>query len=423
MKDEIVLQEYNEHFISGYHLTAQERNYLKEYASIHPNTAWEQRFFFDELRDGLRIRTTSYVGIVELERLRIVIQPKFDPTFTKVIDMMLFAQGNAKWSQLQTVGSSGHNNLFILLVTRFIEETELLFRKGLKKDYIEEEDNLRHVRGRISIKENFLQNYNLPTKIYCSYDELVNNIKENQIILRVLELLTVTVLSERLKRRVHKLRTQFEILTNTYQENTWPKIVYNRLNDSYKTSHIFGKMLYENLFLQDYTKRQTNYFALLVNMNEVFEQFVGELLKQYLQRGTFKVVAGKRISDSILLEGERYRDIIPDLIVKDHTRDAVTVLDTKYKGYDLKRVSTEDIFQLSFYAQYYQTGENYAATIVYPVFKGTVSESRRIIETNKMAKNSGLIYLQSIHIMQTLEWIREMDKKSLQSLALRLIRP
>ncbi|MEK4083761.1 McrC family protein [Psychrobacillus sp. FSL K6-1415] len=421
MKDEIILQEYNEHFISGYHLTTQERNYLKEYAYIHTNKPWEQRFFVDELREGLRVRTTSYVGIIELERLRIIIQPKFDPTFAQVIDMMLYAQGNAKWWEQQTVGSAGHNNLFILLVTRFIEETELLLRKGLKKDYIEEDDNLRHVRGRISIKENALKNYNLPTKIYCSYDELVNNIKENQVILRVLELLTVTVLTEKLKRQVHKLRTQFEILTNTYQGNKWPHIIYNRLNDSYKMSHVFGKMLFENLFLQNYMKRQKNYFALLVNMNEIFEQFVGELLKQYLQKGTFKVMAGKRITDAMLLDGERYRDIIPDLVVQDYTRNVVTVLDTKYKGYDLKRVSTEDVFQLSFYAQYYQNGENYAATIVYPVFKGTVSESRRIIETNKRAKNSGLIYLQSIHIMQTLEWIREMDKKSLHSLALRLI--
>lgn len=421
MKDEIILQEYNEYLISGYHLTAQERNYLNEYACIHPNKPWEQRFFVDELREGLRIRSTSYVGIIELKRLRIMIQPKFDPTFTQVIEMMLFAQGNAKWSERQTVGNSGHNNLFILLATRFIEETELLLRKGLKKDYIQEEDNLRHVRGRISIQENAMKNYNLPTKIYCSYDELVNDVIENQVILRVLELLTVVLLPEKLKRQVHKLRTQFEMLTNTYQGNTWPLIVYNRLNDSYKMSHIFGKMLFEKLFLQDYTKRQSNYFALLVNMNEVFEQFVGEILKQYLQKGIFKVVAGKRITDAMLLEGERYRDIIPDLVVHDLTQNAVTVLDTKYKGYDLKRVSTEDLFQLSFYAQYYQTGENYTATIVYPVFKGTANETKRIIETNKNAKNSGKIYLQSIHITQALEYIRAKDKKSLQSLALRLI--
>ena len=421
MKDEIILQEYNEHFIPGYHLTEQERNNLKEYACIHRNKPWEQRFFVDELRDGLRIKTTSYVGIIELERLRILIQPKFDPTFTQVIDMMLFAQGHAKWSEQQTIGNAGHNNLFILLASRFLKETELLLRKGLKKDYVQEENNVRHVRGRILIRENAMKNYNYPTKIFCCFDELVNDVLENQLILCVLELLSAVPLPEQLKRQIHTFRTQFQMLTTTFQGKKWPHIVYNRLNEHYKMTHFFGKMLFEKLFLQDYTNHQLHTFTLLVNMNELFEQFVGEILRQYLHKGTFKVVAGKRITDAMLLEGARYRDMIPDLVVHDLNRNAVTVLDTKYKGYDVKRVSTEDLFQLAFYAQYFQTEETYAATIIYPVFKGTASESKRIIETNKRAKNSGRIYLQSIHIVQVLSWIRAKDEQSLQTLAKRLI--
>lgn len=421
MKNEIILQEFTEQVIPAYYLTNQERCYLKEIASIHNNKPWEQRFYFDELREGLRIRTTSFVGIIDLEHLRIIIQPKFDPTFTEVVDMMLFAKGNAKWSERQSIGQAGHNDLFTLLVDLFIEETELLLLKGLKKDYIEEYGNLLQARGRISIRENMVKNFNLPTKIYCVYDELIYDIIENQVILRVLEMLTIVKLPKHLKLHVHKLRTQFEMLTNTFYGNKWPHIVINRLNENYKMSHFFGRMLFEKLFLQDYMKKETNYFAFLVNMNEVFERFVGEILKKYLAHKAFKVVSNKRITNAMLLEGERYRDIIPDIVVYDLNKNTVTVIDTKYKGYDFKRVSTEDIFQLSFYAQHFQTGESYTATIVYPVFKGIDYQTRRVIETNKFSKNCGKIYLQSINIHQTLEWIKKNEEVLLKSLAKNLI--
>ncbi|WP_394190945.1 McrC family protein [Paenisporosarcina quisquiliarum] len=420
MKDEIKIQEYNERLIMGYECSEIDRSYLRHYATIHKNTPWEQRFYFDELKDGLRIRTTSFVGLIELERLRIIIQPKFDDTFTEVINMALFANGRPFWSEVETRGSMEKSELFRMLISKFLNETENLLKKGLKKDYVEHSGNLKQVRGKVSLRKNALHNYNLPNNIYCEFDELTQDIVENQLILKVLTLLDKLPLESYLKHRIYMLQIQFSSICVPYEERKWPELSYNRLNDNYRVVHTFGRFIFEKLFLQNYTASDNNHFAFLVDMNELFERFVGAVLKRYLPPH-FRVTEGQRITNAVLLDGLRYRDVIPDIIVRDERLERTYVIDTKYKAYDFKKVITSDIFQLAFYAQYFQKADIYKATIVYPVFKGIEHITSNKIELNKHAVHSGCLFLKSVSIDQVLEDIKLRNKAGLKRTALNLL--
>lgn len=419
MKVEYIFSEYSERLIQ-YELTNDERNYLQDISCIHKNTPWEQRFYFDELRTGLRIKTTSYVGVIELENIRIIIQPKFDKQFDKVMDMMLFAKGHALWKQVKTTGSVHTNNLFIKFAGLFVSQAEDLLQNALKKDYVPKENNLKNVSGRILIRENVMRNFNLPTSIYCQYDELMYDVLENQVVLTVLEMLAKLNIGD-LKQQILRLRQQFEMICKPYIGSKWPTFTYNRLNEMYRLVHIFGRYLFERLFLQKHRQQYSTFqFAFLLDMNELFELFVFQLLNHYCPV-SFSVQHGKRLTDAFLLEGQRYRDIIPDLLVTNRNSGETYVLDTKYKGYDLKRVSTNDLYQLSIYAQYFQIAESYKATIIYPVFNGVNETTERYIEINRKAKLNGKIVMRSISIEQVLKWIAQRKNNELRILVKQLV--
>lgn len=419
MKVEYILSEYSERLIQ-YELTNDERKYLQEISCIHKNTPWEQRFYFDELRTGLRIKTTSYVGVIELENIRIIIQPKFDEQFDNVIDMLLFAKGHALWKQVNTTGTVHKNNLFLKFIELFVSEAEDLLQNALKKDYVSKEENLKNVSGRILIRENAMRNFNLPTSVYCQYDELIYDVLENQVILTVLEMLAKLNIGD-FKQQILHLRQQFEMICKPFNGNRWPNFTYNRLNEMYRLVHILGKYLFERLFLQNHRQQHSTFqFSFLLDMNELFELFVFQLLNQYCPV-SFSVQHGKRLTDAFLLDGQRYRDIIPDLLVTNRNSGETYVLDTKYKGYDLKRVSTNDLYQLSIYAQYFQRAESYKATIIYPVFNGVNETTERYIEINRKAKMNGKIALRSISIELVLKWIAQRKNDELRILIKQLV--
>ncbi|HWI49423.1 MAG TPA: hypothetical protein VNU45_14485, partial [Rummeliibacillus sp.] len=301
----------------------------------------------------------------------------------------------------------------------FVAEAENLIQNALKKDYVTKENNLKNVSGRILIRENAMRNFNLPTSIYCQYDELMYDVLENQVVLTVLEMLSKLQIGD-LQQRIFHLRLQFEMICKPFKGKRWPNFTYNRLNEMYKLVHIYGKYLFERLFLQNHRQYSNFQFAFLIDMNELFELFVCQLLNQYCPAG-FSVQHGKRLTDAFLLDGQRYRDIIPDLLVTNRNSGETYVLDTKYKGYHLKRVSTNDLFQLSIYAQYFQNAESYNATIIYPVFNGINETTERYIEINKRAKMNGRIALRSISIEQVLKWVAQRKNDELRMLVKQLV--
>jgi 5-methylcytosine-specific restriction enzyme subunit McrC len=187
MKQQFVVSEYSDDiFIPNYELTQEERLYLAKSSIIYEKRPWEKRFYFDELKNGLRLQTQSWVGVIELEKARIVIQPKFNKGFTALLEMISFIEELPFYQWQDTDGAIGKTDLLEILVRVFLKEAEHVLKIGLVKEYITEAVNLVNLRGRVEFRQNLKQNYNLPNKVYCEYDELVTNIVDNQILLSVL---------------------------------------------------------------------------------------------------------------------------------------------------------------------------------------------------------------------------------------------
>lgn len=422
MKQAFIVTEYSNVLLEDYDLSHEEREYLTRTSIIHESRPWERRFYFDELKNGLRIKTESWVGVIELERARIVIQPKFNHGFQSLVDMISFIDELPFYQRRDTSGTVRKTNFLEILILLFLKEVEQVIKVGFMKDYVTEEDYLSNLRGRVDFKTNLQRNYNLPTKVYCYYDELVTNIVENQILLSVLAKISSLNLQANTKRWLNTLRSQFETICVEYAGHDWPKFQYNRLNKHYERAHKIGKYLWENSSLTTFFTKNHFYYSFLIDMNELFEKFVVQLLRKYLPKH-YKVLANKRITDAITVDGASYRHIIPDIIIENERTNERKVIDVKYKQYANKRVETDDVFQLAFYAQNQMksSGSVYESTIIYPKFIDDPVKDDIVVTLNMNSTYPGKLFMKFIQIEDLLSSIRNQEIAKLNDEVGRLV--
>lgn len=416
-KKVIKLSEYSEALLP-ISLTDEDRIYLHEASLINEKRPWEKRFYVDELINGVRLKTTSFVGTIEISSYRIIIQPKFKNNFVDVMKMIAFSEDDPFTVNRETKVSLEKSDFFILLANQFLSMAERIVFQ-LKKDYVLYKESLKSVRGRIQMLETAKTHYLLPTAVVCEYDELNTDILENQIILTVLRKIEKHP-DFRGKPQLLRVLRPFETFCRHYEGKKYPSFSYNRLNQHYEPIHKIGKLLFEGLFNDNFQGKSDSFMTVLIDMNELFERFIMQMFKKFLPKN-YIVSHGKQITDAITRDDKSYRYIIPDIVVTNKLSKETNIIDTKYKNYDFKKIETDDIFQLTFYAQYFQKSAPCNSMIIHPVFDGYQEHSFNI-DTNKHSV-PGKITVQSIQIEEILHWIetkqfQKLKEKSLQVLSI-----
>src|SRR5690554_4021195 len=145
MKQVEYLREYDTLFLKNVTLSVDEREYLSRLSKGGTN---KPRFNFDELRTGLRFTSSSWVGVIELSSIIIVIYPKFKKKFRAMTDMICFVEGLPFYCQEDVSGGERELAFDELLVHMFLYETKKVLQTGIVKEYVEEEESLRQLRGR-----------------------------------------------------------------------------------------------------------------------------------------------------------------------------------------------------------------------------------------------------------------------------------
>lgn len=424
MKEIHNITEYQQKLLEGYQLTAEERDYLTALSVIDRGSGLERRFSFQEWRAGLHIETYSWVGVIDMEHVRIIIWPKFNRGFEALVDMICFVQRIPFYQPRKTSSDIGTSDLMELIINLFLIELEQLFHRGIVKEYVNEEDNLRQLRGRPDFLANLRENYNLPDSIYCRYDELVTDVAENQVILAALDIAHLFKLLPVTAKKLHRFRTEFSLLCQPFRGDVWPDFQYHRLNAHYRTAHKLAHYIISRVSVRNvYQFSHEAFCSLLVDMNKLFEDFIRELLMVYLP-SNYKVRGQSPIMESITLNGASYRYIIPDLLVSDEESNKTTVIDTKYKNYEGKKLDTSDIFQLSYYAQYFHNTADapHLSTIIYPRYSGEESKADFSLQLLPGTAHEGRLQVRSVSIEEILEAVKQGKNEELQQIAKDVVR-
>ena len=248
------------------------------------------------LIDGrAEISTSSWVGVVRFSGLDIRVVPKLVGGELNVLRMIAFASGVdvlRRLPNLRALPPSGED--FLQLVCLFLsEEAGWVVRQGLLRDYRASEETLGVLRGRLNVREQYLRRFGRFDLLECRFDEYDGDIPENQLLSAALGEARYLARGPELSYEIGRLAAIWsEACVPPVLDPQWylDRITYGRRNRYYQTGHTLAALLLRYAGFTDlFDSRPGAVRTFLVDMNELFEQFVERLVTEALRGSPLRV--------------------------------------------------------------------------------------------------------------------------------------
>lgn len=351
-------------FIPGIVLSARDQRLAKSLKGVD----------IHEVRDGVSISASSWVGVVRFEAFTLRISPKL--TNIDIVRMLLVAGGLDRLRRYHA--TRGYElqdavSLFDLLALLFADACVMIVRDGLLRGYVAEEDDLPVIRGRLRVADQIRRRFGQVNRLECLFDDHHADIIENRILLTALMQCHRHVRHPVVRRRVHQLVDTFAAACSPLHEpwrDARTELTYNRLNGRYQEAHTLAWTLLEGMGTQDIlASGNTRGFVFLLDMNPLFERFVEVLVRSVFRDEPItiyaQVMSGSHIWD--VERNEAYKRIRPDLLITTNAGSQLAI-DAKYKRYDTRKLDESDIYQAFLYAHAFGSVGDIipAALIFYP---------------------------------------------------------
>ncbi len=324
---------------------------------------------------GKFIQARNYVGVLQTKSgLTIEILPKIaDKTDTDkskaVFIKMLRALKNFPFKSSNLASLKTQNlPLLEIFISMFLCELEALVKKGIKSDYITLENNLKFLKGKLNINEQIKRNSIHKERFYVGYSEFLSDIKINRIIKTTLKFLYKKSNFNKNQQKIRELLFIFdEVSTCEDYKNLFEKLIINRQVKHYEQTLLWCKIfLLGNSFTPH--KGDDLAFALLFDMNKLFESYVGNFIKKKLPSTALQH------SEKHLIEDPKGFKLRPDIFLKDKF-----IADTKWKiiRQDINesekkyKISQADLYQLYAYGKKHECSKLY---LIYPKIDGAKQE-------------------------------------------------
>lgn len=306
--------------------------------------------YFSLVYNGIKF--SHYVGIIQIGRLTLEILPKADKNnasnpakWQKVlIEMLSYCQ----LIKVETLGIGqvqlSSNRILDLYFSRFINKINQLLIKGLPKIYLPIEENLRVLKGRLNLPKQLRKNQLHPERFFVQHTTFSHQHLFNQVLQAALRVLAQVHLTPSLKLQLQQVLAIFPKLpAYSVEPRDFDLLFQVKKYQPYRELLEISRLILFN-FSPDIRNGQHHLFALLFDMNKLFEEYVFRRLKLLendklkVQRQTAKPFWQRRM-------------IRPDLVFQ--IGDKKYVLDTKWKVLNRETPSMEDLRQLYIYCQYF----------------------------------------------------------------------
>ena len=317
---------------------------------------------------GKFIQARNYVGVLQTKSgLTIEILPKIadknDAERSKAVFIkMLKTLKNFPFKSSNLASLKTQNlPLLEIFISMFLCELEALVKKGIKSDYVALEENLNFLKGKLNINEQIKRNSVHKERFYVGYSEFLSDIKINRIIKTTLKFLYKKSNFNKNQQKIRELLFIFdEVSTCEDYKNLFEKLIINRQVKHYEQTLLWCKIfLLGNSFTPH--KGDDLAFALLFDMNALFESYVGNFIKK-----KFSGIILQH-SEKHLVENPKSFRLRPDIFLKDKF-----IADTKWKIVKSRDdISQADLYQLYAYGKKYECGRLY---LIYPKIDGVEQE-------------------------------------------------
>ena len=269
---------------------------------------------------------------------------------------------NFKMTDLNTK----HSNIFEVFISMFLEQTNSIFKKGLKSNYIQVEGNEHFLKGKMLIAQQIRNNNINASYFYNQFDEFIIDIPENQLLKTTLHfLLNRSRDTDNLKLIRKQLILLDEVSDIHDFKETYHKIQLNRSHIYYKQAIEWAQIFLEN---KSFTSFRGNTLAcsILFPVERVFESYIAQLTIQAIPE--FEI--GTQETSYWLFdkteETPRAYNLRPDLVLR--TNSSTIIADTKWKMLNYLGPSQADLYQMyAYYTRYEHQKENVKEVVlIYP---------------------------------------------------------
>lgn len=284
------------------------------------------------------------------------------------------------------------DQLLEFVANYFADLVEKKIANGLYRWYVENEDNLTSIRGRIQIVEDCRRNYVVRQNTFCRFDEFSWDIPENQVVRQVSHFLSGWEFQIDTRFRLGRIDSLMdEVSRTTFSASDVDKFHYHRLNADYEQLHQLCSLFLDGASLSE-TAGIFSFRAFLIDMNKLFEKFVCQVVAERL---VMPLVA--EFQKRIFLDRGEKISMRPDLLIRDAS-GVLLAADCKYKKMINNEAENQDYYQLLAYCTAMKTDRG---LVVYPLHQ--TIEDRAIEEGASIVNSKIWIETVSIDLSQDLK--------------------
>ncbi|WP_310441620.1 McrC family protein [Sulfurimonas sp.] len=308
---------------------------------------------------GKVLQAQNYVGVIQTkDGTTIEILPKIqslnEEDSKKVLIKMLKTLKKSPFKNFNMANlKSSKMPLLEIFITMFLEELAKLIQRGIKSDYITKEENLKFLKGKLKINEQIKQNYIHKERFYVEYQEFLSDRAENRLIKTTLQYLYKKSKLNSNQQRIREFLFVFDEISISHDIKTdFSKVKPSRQMKDYEQVLLWCKtFLLENSFTP--YKGDDVAFALLFDMNLLFESYVGS----YLKKKGLDVSLQDKTHHLAYENGNGKFRLKPDIVIN-KDRDDLIIADTKWKILSEEKayngVAQADMYQLYAYGTKYE---------------------------------------------------------------------
>ena len=286
------------------------------------------------------IAASTKVGVVAVAGVTLWIRPKVD------IRRILFLLGYAKkpgWRD-DTVKLAEVTDLVPALAHAFADQAERALELGLLQGYVEIDDSLTVLRGRLREQDQLRQRFGIALPLLVRFDDHTVDTAENQLLRAASELLLrVPGVTTRTRARLRGLRQALADVTLHVRGTPLPRWSPSRLNARYHVALWLAELILGGNAV-DQAPGDIRLGGFLVDMAKVFEDFLTAALTE-----AFRSYGGWcRPQDRHHLDVDDRIAMRPDLVWYLDGRPAA-VIDAKYKAEKPAGFPDADLYQMLAY--------------------------------------------------------------------------
>ena len=326
------------------------------------------------LYDYNKIKFINYVGIIKVNNLIVEILPKISLSNDIIKDRKMLIFMLSKCNKLsvdikELLNSNILNNSLLDILAKVYSKKLLNeLQKGLYREYVSKEEALSIIKGKILISKSIKENTINKNKMNCKYDEFTEDNLFNAILKRAINVILFSIKNDDVKKELNIINNLFNDVSDIYiSNNIILNYKLNRMNNRFLECFTLAKLILLNSSM-DKSLGKENGFSILFEMNYLYEEYIGVLLKEVFNDTNISINTQEK-SRYLLWNTLKERNEIalkPDIVIYKDNKPKV-IIDTKWKRSSIdnrETYSQSDIYQMYAYITTYTECEE--CILLYP---------------------------------------------------------